>query len=180
MRSDYALYGVAVVLFILTSVVAYVQLEMRELWIVTTAVLGLLFIGLGYSQRPRVHPMSTSSSIIPATEPTSAIVAVTEPAVPTVQPTITEPMANPVTEDSEKTIENPSQIVAPIVESLAVEFSGVKGIGPKRALQLKTIGINSIEDLSNVSPKSLAAQLKISPKFTEKWIENAKQLVRKS
>jgi predicted flap endonuclease-1-like 5' DNA nuclease len=180
MRSDYALYGVAVVFFILTSIVAYVQMEMRELWIVTTAVLGLLFIGLGYSQRPRVHTISTSSSIIPATEPTSAIVAVSEPIPPTVQSTITEAITSPTSENKEKTIETSSQIVEPIAESPAGELTGVKGIGPKRALQLKAIGINSVEDLSNVSPKSLAVQLKISPKFTEKWIENAKQLVGKS
>ena len=56
MRSDYALYTVAVIFFILTALVLAVQaLEYREVWTVITVVLGLLFIGLGYSQRPKLE-----------------------------------------------------------------------------------------------------------------------------
>ena len=54
MRSDYALYGVAIIFFILTGIVLAYQVELKELWVVTTAVLGLLFVGLGCSQRPKL------------------------------------------------------------------------------------------------------------------------------
>jgi hypothetical protein len=65
MRSDYALYAVAVIFFILTVVVAAYSMEQR-LWIVTTAVLGLAFIGLGYSQRPRpTGPTTTAPTVFP-------------------------------------------------------------------------------------------------------------------
>jgi predicted flap endonuclease-1-like 5' DNA nuclease len=56
MRSDYALYTVAVIFFILTALVLAIQaLEYREVWTVITVVLGLLFIGLGYSQRLKLE-----------------------------------------------------------------------------------------------------------------------------
>ena len=56
----------------------------------------------------------------------------------------------------------------------------VKGIGEKRSTQLKTLGINSIEDLAKASPKDLAAKLNISPKITRKWVENAKEIAPKA
>jgi predicted RecB family nuclease len=56
----------------------------------------------------------------------------------------------------------------------------VKGIKDKRALQLKAIGINSVEDLAKASPTELAAKLKIAPYFTGKWIESAKEILKKS
>jgi len=56
MRSDYALYTVAVIFFILTALVLAYQVEYIQLWTVTTVVLGLLFIGLGYTQRPKPKP----------------------------------------------------------------------------------------------------------------------------
>lgn len=68
MRSDYALYTIAVIFFILTGIVLAYQEELKELWTVTTVVLGLLFIGLGYSQRPK--PTTTGTSLAP-TVPTT-------------------------------------------------------------------------------------------------------------
>lgn len=55
MRSDYALYTVAVIFFILTALVLAYQVEYRDVWTVITVILGLLFIGLGYSQRPKLE-----------------------------------------------------------------------------------------------------------------------------
>jgi len=145
MRSDYALYTVAVIFFILTGIVLAYQVEQTELWTVTTVVLGLLFIGLGYSQRPKA-----TTSEAPQMAPTT-------PA------TIAEEEAEIVTEAAPK----------------VVELTEVKGIGEKRAEQLKGLGINSIEDLAKASAKDLAVKLKISPKITGKWIENAKKHVEK-
>ncbi len=148
MRSDYALYTVAIIFFILTGIVLAYQVELKELWTVATVVLGLLFIGLGYSQRPK--PAAATMEALPA---------------PTVPTTITEEKTEILTEAAPTT-------VAALTE--------VKGIGEKRAEQLKTLGINSIEDLAQASAKDLAAKLKISPKITGRWIENAKKLAEKS
>jgi polyhydroxyalkanoate synthase len=81
---------------------------------------------------------------------------------------VQEPAAQAVKE----TIEKPAPTVKGLTE--------VKGIGEKRADQLKNIGISSVEDLAKASADDLAAKLKISPKITKVWIENAKKLVEKS
>ncbi len=156
MRSDYALYVVAIIFFILTSIVLAYQVEFKELWTITTAVLGLLFIGLGYSQRPK--PQVT---VIEAPPP-----APTLPTPPL--PTTTEVE----TEEKKETVVE----AAPTI----VNLTEVKGIGEKRAEQLKALDISSVEELAKTSAKDLAAKLKISPKITEKWIENAKKLTEKS
>jgi predicted flap endonuclease-1-like 5' DNA nuclease len=147
MRSDYALYTVAIIFFIITGIVFAYQVEL--LWAVATAILGLFFIGLGYSQSPK--PKATTIETPPPTPPT-----------------VTEVVEE---EKTETAIE-----AAPTV----VELTEVKGIGEKRAKQLKALGINSVEDLAKASAKDLAVKLKISPKITGKWVRNAKKLVEKS
>mgnify|MGYP001036499485 CR=1 FL=1 len=147
MRSDYALYTVAIIFFIITGTVSILELTEfeRNLGIITTAVLGLLFVGLGYSQRPKITRVESL--------PTPA---------PTIPPTITK----------EETATEAAPTVAPLTE--------VKGIGEKRAEQLKGLDINTIEDLAKASAKGLASKLKISPKITAKWIGNAETLAEKS
>lgn len=158
MRSDYSLYAVAIVFFILTGVVAAYSME-QQLWIVTTAVLGLVFIGLGYTQRPR---QITSITTMPkvSTQITSP------PPPPPVQTTVKEEVIEKATEQV-------------IDETSLVGLTQVKGIKEKRAEQLKAIGINSINDLADASADDIAAKLHISPKFTGKWIESAKTLAKK-
>jgi predicted flap endonuclease-1-like 5' DNA nuclease len=154
MRSDYALYAVAVIFFIITAIVLAYQVELKELWVVTTAVLGLLFAGLGYSQRPKPQARTIEAPPPPPTPPAS--------------PTVTEVMVE----------EKPAAVVETAPPKVAL--TEVKGIGEKRAEQLKALGVNSVEELANASAKDLAAKLKISPKITGKWIDNAKKLVEKS
>jgi predicted flap endonuclease-1-like 5' DNA nuclease len=60
----------------------------------------------------------------------------------------------------------------------ALELTQVKGIGEKRAAQLKALGINSVEDLAKASATAIARRLQISPKITKKWIASAKELVK--
>ncbi len=155
MRSDYALYVIAIVFFILTSVVVAYSDE-QQLWIVTTAVLGLVFIGLGYTQRPK---QIISTEAAPTLTP--------PPPPPPVQITVKE---EPKKEHLEKITEP---------QTLPSGLTQVKGIKEKRAQQLKAIGINSIEDLANASTNDIAAKLQISPKITGRWIENAKELAKK-
>lgn len=144
MRSDYALYTVAIIFFILTFVVLATQVDFKELWTITTVVLGLLFIGLGYFQRSKLKAATIET--------------------PQISPTTVE-------EETETTMETIPPKIA---------LTEVKGIGEKRAEQLKALGINSAEDLAKASAKSLAIKLKISQKFTKRWIENAKKLTGKS
>jgi len=147
MRSDYALYTVAIIFFIITGVAITLDIPdfERSVSVVTAVVLGLLFIGLGYYQRPK--PKATAMEIPPAI---------------TVTPTAEE-----------------AETAAQATPSV-VTLTQVRGIGEKRAEQLKTLGVKSVEDLASASEKDLAAGLKISPKITKRWIENAKKLVEKS
>jgi predicted flap endonuclease-1-like 5' DNA nuclease len=157
MRSDYALYAVAVILFALTITVVVLTMEMRELWAVTTAVLGLLFLGLGYMQRPRPQEMMLKTTIEPAA------------------PISTPPPATLATPATAVTVEERAESIVETAPQVS-ELTKVKGIGEKRAGQLNALGIHSIGDLANASAKDLAGKLDISPKITSKWIEGAKQL----
>jgi len=158
MRSDYALYTVSAIFFIITALVFVVNLAdfERNLSAVSTVILGLLFIALGYSQRPKLRT-AISAVPVPATVETQTVAPSTEVA-----------KKEPVVVEQAKT------------EAPKFELTQVKGIKEKRAEQLKALGINTAEDLANASAKELAAKLKIAPYFTEQWIENAKKLVGKS
>jgi len=162
MRSDYMLYAMGVIFFILTGVVTVYSIEQQQLWIVATAVLGLVFVGLGYWQRPSLAVSTTATSPVIVPQPAT-------PAQPvTTEPATTEPVKE---EKTEQIIEVP-----PPTKGL----TKVKGIGEKRAEQLKALGIKSVEELAKASGRDLARKLKISPKITGKWVENAKGLVEKS
>lgn len=153
MRSDYALYMVAIIFFIVTGM----SLALAEnLWVVATAILGFLFIGLGYTQKPKPQ----------------AITVEARPQAPAPE----MPTPSPVTEVmKEEKVETVVEITPQ-----KMELTEVKGIGEKRAQQLKALGISSVEDLAKVSAADIAEKLKISPKITGKWIENAKTLAEKS
>ena len=149
MRLDYVLYTVAIIFFILTGAIlastSMLEDFERKLGVVTTVVLGLLFIGLGYSQRPKTKVAAFEQL----------------PSAPT-----------EVTETS-KPVEVEAAPAAP-------ELTQVKGIGEKRAEQLKAVGINHVEDLAKASAKDLAVKLKVSPKITRRWIRSAKKITQKS
>jgi predicted flap endonuclease-1-like 5' DNA nuclease len=170
MRSDYVLYVVAIIFFIITAAVATYAVT-QQLWIVTTAVIGLAFIGLGYSQRPKqvTAPVTTNVPSPPPSPPQQQQQQET-PVMPTAPP-------QPTTTDVVKHEEATPIVQAP--QPLASVLTKVRGIGEKRAAQLKALGINSIEDLATASAKDLATKLDISPKITTKWIENAKEIGQK-
>lgn len=169
MRSDYALYAVAVICFIISGVSAAYT---ASLWTVTPVVFGLVFIGLGYTMRPK-QAVTTQIAVAP---PPPTVVS-----IPT--PKVTE-----VVEEKKPLETKPEPVVQPVVQAEPVVevkppsagLLEVKGIGEKRSEQLRTLGISTIEDLAKASAKDLATKLKISPKITGKWIENAKGIVEKS
>jgi predicted flap endonuclease-1-like 5' DNA nuclease len=164
MRLDYTLYVLAAVFFLITAVsfVMLTEQPNRNLWVVTTVVLGLLSIGLGYYQRPKAGaeaqpaappPQETTVEAPKEAKVEAAIQAM--PVAPAPEPAITPPSAAPT-----------------------IELTQVKGIGEKRAAQLKAIGINSVDELAKASAEDIATKLKISPKFVKKWIAGAKELVK--
>ncbi len=158
MRLDYTLYILAAILLVITVIPFVVTMEgvesdTRSLWVVTTVVLGLLSIGLGYSQRPKTEAQACQITVTTTQEAT----------------TRTQP-ATTVKETKGKKIAAPAASVMALMR--------VKGIGEKRAAQLKALGINSVEDLSKASAKIVAKKLKISPKIVGNWIANAKELVK--
>jgi predicted flap endonuclease-1-like 5' DNA nuclease len=176
MRSDYALYLVAVIFFIITAMsfaLALAEME-RNLWVVTTAILGLLFIGLGYSQRPRPRPIVIKTA--PSAPPSAPLSAA--PPAPATAPAPTPALEVAKEEKTEAVVE---AVAAPApAQPSMIELTEVKGIGEKRKEQLKALNVISIEDLAKASAEDLASKLNISPKITGKWIENAKQLLQKS
>ncbi|MGD6934643.1 MAG: helix-hairpin-helix domain-containing protein [Candidatus Bathyarchaeia archaeon] len=194
MRSDVTLYVVAAFFFALTvtSAVIFQEAE-RSLWIVSTAVLGILSVGLGYYQRPKtkssIQKMQTPT-VEPA--PTESIVqpATVEAETPIEQATVTEAtplITTPVIETTVETIAPVIETPAPPEESPAktaqnetastpeAALTNVKGIGEKRASQLNALGIKTVEELANASVEELAKSLKVSPKIVAKWVEAAKQ-----
>jgi predicted flap endonuclease-1-like 5' DNA nuclease len=152
MRSDYALYTVAIIFFIITGIVFACQTQPVELWVITTTVLGLFFIGIGYTQRPKAKVQTTM-------------------AAPPAAPPPTQPTPPP---------QSPTEAVVETATLVGTPLTKVKGIGEKRAEQLKALGINSVEELAKASAEELASKLRISPKITQRWIENAKKLTEKS
>jgi predicted flap endonuclease-1-like 5' DNA nuclease len=184
MRLNYLLYLLAAVFFIITAVsLALVADQVQKsLWVVTTVVLGLFSVGLGYSQRPKLttEACQPAPAILPVTvEPSDAHVKEAYVAENVERPSEPAPMPQSVSPV-------PMQVVAPIpvltpppVETsapLESELMQVKGIGEKRTAQLKALGINNLDDLAKVSAEDLAKDLLISPKITRKWVEGAKEL----
>jgi predicted flap endonuclease-1-like 5' DNA nuclease len=173
MRLDYTLYVLAALLLIITVVpfvvtIEGVESETRNLWVVTTAVLGILSIGLGYSQRPKTKAQACQPAV-----------PIPQKTMPQTQPATT--VEAPKEEKPEAPIEKATMQKAPKVATPAATTMGltqVKGIGEKRATQLKALGINSVDELSKASAKAIAKKLKISPKIVDKWISSAKELVK--
>ncbi|MEM2081074.1 MAG: helix-hairpin-helix domain-containing protein [Candidatus Bathyarchaeia archaeon] len=161
MRLDYTLYVLGALILVVTVVpfvitIEGVESDTRNLWVISTVVLGLLSIGLGYSQRPKTAAQAcqiATTTVPQETVPTQTPeVAVQEPAAPVVE--------------------------APAATTVTLELTEVKGIGEKRAAQLKTLGINNVAELAKASAEDIASKLQISSKIAQKWIDNAREIVK--
>ena len=176
MRLDYTLYVLAALLLIITAVpfiapIGVETTETKSLWVVATVVMGLLSIGLGYSQRPKTEAQACQPSMTTAPEPqetmpqTQPAAVVEAPKEETVAPAEKAAIAKKATD-----------VASPAVATMAL--TQVKGVGEKRAVQLAALGINSVEDLSKASSAAVAKKLKVSPKIVDSWIANAKKIVK--
>ena len=191
MRLDYILYALAAVFFVITITSAFSLTGTDQiLWILTSGLLGILSLSLGFIQRPKPAQINQSPTLAtatsatqptetakveapkeeeklpPQTPPATETPVIQEP-VATVQPAMPEPPANtvPSIEANEPSIEH--------------ALTEVSGIGEKRASQLKALGINTVDDLAKASVEDLAKSLKVSPKIVAKWVAGAKELQQK-
>jgi len=172
MRLDYTLYILAAVILVMTIIPFVVTIEgvesdTRYLWVVITLVLGLLSIGLGYTQRPKTEAQACKPTMTTTQE---SIMSTQQATVKTVKEEKTAAPIKVVTDD------NMEEGLAPATAVMAL--TKIRGIGEKRATQLKALGINSVEDLSKESAKIIAKKLKISAKIVGNWITSAKELVK--
>ena len=171
MRLDYVSYAVAIVFFIVTLAAAVYSFAQQQVWVVTTVVIGLAFIGVGYTQRPRPAVAPSVTTSVPPPPPSQQ--QQQQQQVPEVTTAPTQPIVTDVVK-----LEEAKPVVQPL-QSPAVGLTDVKGIGEKRAAQIRALGITSVEDLAKASAKDLAVKLNISPKITDKWIESAKEIEQK-
>ncbi|XHH10043.1 MAG: helix-hairpin-helix domain-containing protein [Candidatus Bathyarchaeia archaeon] len=202
MRSDVTLYIVAAFFFALTiaSAVIFQEAE-RSLWIISTAVIGVLSVGLGYYQRPKAKSSTQKMAVstvasVPAEEtvqlapvkdqtpiepepvaesvPAEAVQAVKLP-VETAAANVEVSVSSAIQEQSSTEIVQTEAAPAIVGQQAASPLTSVKGIGEKRAAQLYSLGIKNVEELAAASVDDVALQLKVSPKIVYKWVEAAKE-----
>ncbi|MCW4017718.1 MAG: hypothetical protein NWF00_03430 [Candidatus Bathyarchaeota archaeon] len=208
MRLDYALYGLAIVLFASTAITfALVTDGNLQITIAAaTAAIGLVSIVGGYALRPKGTSAPTIQTVTPiaetAAEPVQQAPAVETPVVEA--QTVEEPkMETPAVESS--TTQSSPVVEAPKAETASAEletdeavcapaeapapqsaevptgkgvFAQIRGISEKRAEQLRANGVNNLEDLAKADPEDLAAKLDVSPRIMKMWIGCAKKLIK--
>ena len=195
MRLDYVMYALAILFFIVTatSLAIITDQNGRNLYAVSTVVLGLLIATVGFYMRPKIKTaavytstVSTPQESAPATVPQAAVTIeapvieapkVEAPPVVVEAPKIEAPPAEtPVVAEPQP----PAQIPAPTPasEAPAKEFTQIRGISKNRADQLKANGINNIQELANANPADLATKLNVSPKIIKMWIGSAKKQIK--
>lgn len=200
MRLDYTLYGLAVIFFIVAvvSLILVSDNTGKLLLTVSTAVIGLISVGTGFMLKPKVQtatsiPVPTVTQEAPAEQSQQATMEETpvdEPkieAAPVVEVSVVDAVSQTETPSTEALVT--TEVIAeatptptiPTTETstdTSIDLTQVKGIGEKRATQLKANGISSIEDLAKADAIDLAAKLKVSPKIVEKWIAGAKEIIK--
>ena len=193
MRVDYALYALAGVFFISAAVLFFV-LKGNEQMIfgITIAIIGILFIGGGYFAKPKakLEPVSSPAVAPPQEIPPQQKPAVVEAPTPVAEkPKPGTPLAVEAPVTTVPAVEAPvgTQVKAIATEAPAAqaaipvwgtELTKIRGINDKRAAEMKTFGINSVEDLAKASADDLAEKLKVSPKIVKMWIGSAKKIAK--
>jgi predicted flap endonuclease-1-like 5' DNA nuclease len=130
---------------------------------VAFAALGVMFLGVGYTMRPKKPTTITPFE----TKPEETISEISQP-------------SNIVSETPQTVEITPSAPQSTLkAEEPRIELTNVKGIGPKRAEQLKRLGIYTVYDLADANADELAKKVELSPKITNRWVEEAKKLIAK-
>jgi predicted flap endonuclease-1-like 5' DNA nuclease len=173
MRLDYTLYILAALFFVITAVSLVIQLEQtqKSLWVVTTVVLGLMSIGVGYYQRPKAQVQACQPAV-PISQPTTSQ---TLPAIPVVAP-VEEKTEAPTESPPVMEVTPAAEVATPVPRKLRLKR--IQGIGEKRVAQLKALGINNLDELAKASADDIAKNLQISPKMTKRWVATAEELTK--
>jgi outer membrane biosynthesis protein TonB len=109
MRTDYILYVIAVICFIAAGLTAathpYTSWTFNALIVIVLAIIGVIFVGGGYSLRPQTRVVTRAEPKMPQAKPVMEEQKTTPPVAepsPEPEPTpVTEPM--PAVEASEET-----------------------------------------------------------------------------
>lgn len=188
MKSDLAMYVIAIACFILAAVTVsefFVKEELMKYTLtVAFAALGIIFLGVGYTLRPKMEAAMAYKEVRTETakieEPQPAATIETQEVIATTaeeEISVSKP-AEPAAESSGETAAiSPTPVETPVAEP-QTGLTNVKGIGPKRAEQLQRLGIYTIYDLANADGEDLAKKTELSPKITSRWVEEAKKLVQ--
>ncbi len=191
MRLDYIFYALALVFFMMTAVSLALVADQgqRDLWVVATVILGLFSAGLGFYKRPKEKAKAESAPAVKqATMPQPQPAKIDDAhEAEALRAENVERVAEPLPMLPQSASPLPMPVVAPMpvlpaapVEAEAApvnDLKKVKGIGEKRAAQLKALGLNNVDDLAAASAGVLAAELGVSRKVAEKWVSGAKELV---
>lgn len=200
MRSDYALYIVAAFFFILTTMSAILIVEAeRNLWMVSTAVLGLLSVGLGYYQRPKafmpsqkVQQAAEISEAIAGPEPQAEPLEVASPVVevPPVEekpevhatpeievPPPTETPVQPPVIETQSTIEETAAIEAQVVETNPAEAIHQVAISP--LTEVKGIGERRAAQLNALGINTVEELAQASPEDLARKLKISPKIVAK-
>ena len=150
MRMDYALYGLAVILFVLTAITyLYVQdANGRLLYAAATAIVGILSVGGGVFLRPKVATSSPSQTAVPEQPPQQTVA--TEPAQTMGGPIVEAPTTQLVEAPNAETpiaVEAPPKVqVAQPVEEPKVEAIPIPAIvedKPTASIEAATVEVAS-------------------------------------
>ncbi len=203
MRLDYVLYGIAIIFFAITAISFVVVSEQngKNLWTVSTVVFGLLSVSAGYLLKPKdkvasVSDVATANEVVPAAV-YQATVETPIVETPKIEAAVDLPKidAAPLEEPIVQQSDIPISVESPVIEAPSIEsptsvkeasniiadiigLTQVKGIGEKRAAQLKNSGILNIQDLAKSNVADLASKLDISPKIVQKWVADAKKIIK--
>jgi predicted flap endonuclease-1-like 5' DNA nuclease len=125
MRLDFALYGLAVVLFALSAIVLLMVAEVdgRSVYVVSTAVLGLLTTATGYLIRPKPQSPAPVEPVISPSPPVQ------------VEPVQQAPVEVPVVEAAEPETPEPAAVVVSAPAETTVSIEAPKMLEPAATVE---------------------------------------------
>ncbi len=130
MRLDYPLYGLAIVLFILTAItyVYVAEADGQLLFVVATAIMGILSVGGGIFLRPKVGASATSETTTPVqpeplTVPAEAVQETGGLIVeaPTTQLVDAPKVETPIAVEAPPQIQVTQPVEVPMVEAIPIQ-----------------------------------------------------------
>jgi len=155
LRLDVVFYFLGIICFALAIFIPFYDTInlITAAFMIVLILFGLLFMAFGYSTRPKKFQI------------------IRQPPKPT--------ETKPVEQKTPQRPPPPTQTSASSPTAAPKELAEIKikGIGPRRLAQLKTLQITSVEELAKWSAADLAAKIGVSTKITAKWIEEARRLL---